>query len=514
MLVAEGFRISAKKYPEKMALIFKDLRITYRELSSRVNRVSNMLLELGLKEGDRVAILCSNRIEFLETAMGCARVGIAWVPINCRFVETEIEYAINNSGAKAIFMGEGFSDKVCRFVQKLLNVKECTCVVIGDRVPKGMVNFREGVDRSAGTDPPVKAEEKDILYVGYTSGTTGFPKGVLISQRNRVTASLYWALEYGLTGDDVTLHAGPLYHSAPMTFSLLHLYMGGTVCLMPEFQEEEFLGQIEKEQITNAFVVPTMLNRIINLPSKVRERYDTSSLRVLICNASSLSTEVKEGAMKFFKHTHLNEFYGATESGIITSIKHWKHPQKIQSVGLPMFETEIRILDDDGNDVPVGQVGEIYFKSPTRFNGYHDMPEATAEAFRGDWQTLKDLGRLDEEGFLYIVDRKKDMIKSGGVNIYPREIEGVLYTHPKVMDAAVIGVPDQLWGEAVKAIIILKQGRKATAEEIIQFCQGKLAGYKIPKSVDFTTEFPRTAVGKILKRELRAPFWKDKAIKV
>ena len=162
----------------------------------------------------------------------------------------------------------------------------------------------------------------------------------------------------------------------------------------------------------------------------------------------------------------------------------------------------------------MGQVGEIYFKSPTRFNGYHDMPEATAEAFRGDWQTLKDLGRLDEEGFLYIVDRKKDMIKSGGVNIYPKEIEGVLYTHPKIMDAAVIGVPDQLWGEAVKAIIILREGQKATEEEIIQFCQGKLAGYKIPRSVDFTTEFPRTAVGKILKRELRAPFWKDKAAKI
>jgi long-chain acyl-CoA synthetase len=290
--------------------------------------------------------------------------------------------------------------------------------------------------------------------------------------------------------------------------------MGGTVCLMPEFQEEEVLRLIEKERITNAFLVPTMLNRILNLPPQVRERYDTRSLRVLICNASPLPTKIKENTMAFFQYTHLHEFYGATESGIITNIKHWKHPEKVQSVGLPIFETDVRILDDQGNDVPVGEVGEIYFKSPTRFSGYHEMPEATKGVFREDWQTLNDLGKLDEEGFLYIVGRTKDMIKSGGVNIYPKEIEDVLHNHPKVMDAAVIGIPDEHWGEAVKAVIILKEGHAATAEEIIQFCHGKLASYKIPRSVDFAKEFPRTAVGKILKREIRAPFWKDRAVKV
>jgi acyl-CoA synthetase (AMP-forming)/AMP-acid ligase II len=283
---------------------------------------------------------------------------------------------------------------------------------------------------------------------------------------------------------------------------------------MPDFQEEEVLKLIEKEEITNVFLVPTMLNRILNLPEQVREKYNTRSLRVIICNASPLPTKTKQDAMAFFKDSPLHEFYGATETGILTSIKHWKYPEKKQSVGLPIFETEVCILDDEGKNVPVGQVGEIYFRSPTRFNGYHGMPEATAEVFRGEWQTLNDLGKLDEEGFLYIVGRKKDMIKSGGVNIYPKEIEDVLHTHPKVMDAAVIGIPDEHWGESVKAIIILKDGQIATGEEIIQFCQGKLASFKIPQSVDFAEEFPRTPFGKILKRELRAPFWKDKSVKV
>ncbi len=514
MLIAEGFRVSAKKYPQKIALNFNGEKITYREMNVRVNQVSNMLLGLGLKHGDRVAILCLNRNEFLETALGCARVGIAWVPVNCRFVGSEIEYVINNSGAKAVVIGEQFTNKVGGIIQKLINLKENTCIVIGEDVPEGMVSFRKAVDASPQQEPPVKAEETDILYVGYTSGTTGFPKGALISQRNRVTASLFWALEYGLTADDITLHAGPLYHSAPMTFSLLHLYMGGTVCLMPEFQEEEVLRLIEREGITNAFLVPTMLNRILNLPLGVRERYNTRSFRVLVSAASPLPTKLKEGTMAFFNHTRLHEFYGATESGVITNIEHRKHPEKVQSVGLPIFETEVRILDEQGNDVPPGEVGEIYFKSPTRFGGYHEMPEATRAAFRGEWQTLNDLGRLDEDGFLYIVGRTKDMIKSGGVNIYPKEIEDVLHNHPKVMDVAVIGIPDEHWGEAVKAIIILKEGHTATAEEIIQFCQGKLASYKIPRSVDFAKEFPRTAVGKILKREIRAPFWKDRAVKI
>jgi acyl-CoA synthetase (AMP-forming)/AMP-acid ligase II len=473
-----------------------------------------MLLGIGLKRGDRVAILCNNTNEFLEVAMGCARVGIAWVPLNSRFVESEIEYVVNNSGAKAIVMGQRFAEKVGRIIQNFISVRENTCVVIGDQVPKGMIGYQEAVGSSSETDPPVKAEETDILYLGYTSGTTGFPKGALISQRNRVIASLFWALEYGLSADGITLHAAPLYHSAPMTFSLLHFYMGGTVCLMPDFQEEEVLKLIEKEEITNVFLVPTMLNRILNLPEQVREKYNTRSLRVIICNASPLPTKTKEDAMAFFKDSRLHEFYGATETGILTSIKHWKYPEKKQSVGLPIFETEVCILDDEGNNIPVGQVGEIYFRSPTRFNGYHGMPEATAEVFRGEWQTLNDLGKLDEEGFLYIVGRKKDMIKSGGVNIYPKEIEDVLHTHPKVMDVAVIGIPDEHWGESVKAIIILKEGQIATGDEIIQFCQGKLASFKIPQTVDFAEEFPRTPIGKILKRKLRAPFWKDKAVKV
>ena len=514
MLVAEGFRISSKKYPHKIALIFKDERITYLELNARVNRVSNMLLELGLKRGDRVAILCWNKSQFLETALGCARIGIAWVPVNCRFVESEIEYVVNNSGAKAAVMDEVFADKVGHIIPNLIHVKDNTCVVIGDPVPQGMVSFQRAVDRSPDKDPPVKAEETDILYLGYTSGTTGFPKGALISQRNRVIASLFWALEYGLTADDITLHAGPLYHSAPMTFSLLHLYMGGTVYLMPEFQEEEVLRLIEKEGITNAFLVPTMLNRILNLPPQGGARYDFRSLRVLICNASPLPTKVKEGTMAFFRHAHLHEFYGATESGIITSIKHWKHPEKVQSVGLPIFETEDRILDDQGNEYPAGEVGEIYFKSPTRFGGYHEMPEDTKNAFPGRMADPERHGKARRKWFSVHCGQDKDMIKSGGVNIYPKEIEDLLHTHPSVMDVAVIGIPDEHWGEAVKAIIILKEGYTAAAEEIIQFCHGKLASYKIPRSVDFAREFPRTAVGKILKREIRAPFWKDRAVKV
>jgi len=515
MLMGEGFAVSAKKYPRKTALIFEDKRISYRDLDAKVNKVANMLLGLGLERKDRVAILCGNRNEYIETAMACARIGMAWVPLNSRFVESEIEYVVNNSEAKAIVCGEKYAAIVHRTVLNLKSVTASTCIVIGDNVPSGMVNFQDAVNRADGTTPSVRAEETDILYVGYTSGTTGFPKGALIPQRNRVIAALMWGLEYGLGSDDITLFASPFYHSAPMTFALLHLYMGGTICIMPSFKEEEALMLIEKEKVSNAFLVPTMLGRILNLPSEVKDKYDTSSLRTIISAASPLTTSIKNGAMAFFKYSRLHEFYGATESGVVCSIRHWEHPEKKQSVGLPIFETSIRILDDNGNDLPVGKVGEIFFRSPTRFDGYYGMPEATAESFMGDFQTLGDLGRLDEEGYLYIVGRKKDMIKSGGVNIYPKEIEDVLNKNPKIQEASVIGVPDEQWGESVKAIIICKDGVGTTEEEVIQYCQGKLASYKIPKSCDFLTgDFPRTPFGKILKRELREPYWKDKKIKV
>jgi fatty-acyl-CoA synthase/long-chain acyl-CoA synthetase len=296
-----------------------------------------------------------------------------------------------------------------------------------------------------------------------------------------------------------------------MFFCLNRLVVGGTVCIMRQFDAEGALRLIEEKRITNTFMVPTMYNFILELPESTRQRYNVGSMRVLICAGAPLPTRVKEGAIQFFHHAGLIEFYGLTESGIATYLQPSDQLRKIRCAGKPFWGVEIRLLNDMREEVSVNETGEVVLRSPYMMEGYYKRGK---ERFEGDWFCTGDLARQDEEGYFYIVDRKIDMIISGGENIYPAEIEEILYSNPKILESAVIGIPDEKWGESVTAAVALKQGESANEDEIVEFCRARLAGYKIPRRVIFLAELPKSSAGKILKRVLREEYWKNKEAKV
>ena len=320
----------------------------------------------------------------------------------------------------------------------------------------------------------------------------------------------------GIMPDDKYLLIMPLFHSNSVWHSNLLLFIGGEVCIYPSggFNPKEILEIIEKEKVTCTNMVPTMSNLVLSLPDK--DKYDVSSMRWLVSSSAPLLTKTKEELFSFFKHSKLYEGYGSTETGAVTSLSPEDQLRKIRSIGKPYFSQEVRLLDPYGKDVPVGEVGELYSRGPTQMSGYNNDPEKTKKAFIGEWLSAGDMARMDEEGYLFLVDRKQDMIISGGENLYPTEVEEVLSKHPKIHELAVIGVPDEKWGETVKAVIVLKPGEEATEEEIIKFCEGKLAGYKKPKSIDFipAAEMPKNPTGKILRRPLKEKYWRGKDVKI
>lgn len=494
--------------PEKVAVIFQNRRITYDELNRRANMVAHALLKLGLKRGDMVSYMLNNCPECIELMFGLNKAGIGLAPINMRFVGSEIEYIVNNSDTKALFVGEEFADRVKEVKNRFEKVGPNNYVSIGKKNIDGMIPYEEFLAGASDQNPGVEQREENIFFIGYTSGYTGKPKGAVILNKHfdRMIASS--AVEFGLTGNDVMLLVMPLFHVNSIGLSSLQLCLGGTVVLAVPFNPAEILELIDREKATCTSLVPTMFYFIMLLPDEVKNKYDMSSLRFLWTSSAPLTTNMKEWILSFFKNAGLFEMYGSTEIGAVTNLRPKDQFRKIRCCGKVTIGNKIRLLDDNGYDVPAGQVGELYVKQDNRwFKEYYKNPEATSKAFRGEWMTVGDMARMDEEGYYSIVDRKNDMLISGGENVYPVEIEEVMSKHLKIAQVAVIGVPDDKWGEAVKALIILKKDETATEKEIIDWCRERLAGYKIPKSVEFRDSFPISPIGKIIKRELRAPYW-------
>jgi acyl-CoA synthetase (AMP-forming)/AMP-acid ligase II len=297
-------------------------------------------------------------------------------------------------------------------------------------------------------------------------------------------------------------------------FTLAQLSLGGTATVLPKFDPLDAVRVMKEQKITWSFMVPFMYNAILSLPEEEKRRQDFEALRFFISAASPLPTGVKNHLLDTFPHVGLHEFYGATEAGVVTNLKPSEQRGKIRCVGKPILDMEVKVLNEMGNEVPAGEVGLLYMRGPTLFNGYYGSPDKTAAAFKDSWCTLGDLARLDDDGYLYIVDRQKDVIKSGGVNIFPAEIEEVLTLHPQVFEAVVVGVPDQKWGEAVHAIVVPKSDHKATPDELLAYCRENLASYKVPKSLEFRSDLPRNPGGKVLKRVLRDEFWENHEVRV
>ncbi|BBO30151.1 acyl-CoA synthetase (plasmid) [Alteromonas sp. I4] len=499
--------IYAKQNPNKPAFIMAKTQevVTYRQLDERSNRAAHLFRSLGLHVGDHISILLENSAQFFEVVWAAQRSGLVYTAISTHLKPDEIAYIVDNSDAKALITSDKYLEMVQQAEKNTPNLR--STIVIGSS--RG--NFVNYFDSTASLpDTPVSDQcaGTDMLY---SSGTTGCPKGVTVSLSGEgietIPAVMTGMMQYyGLGEDTVYLSPAPLYHAAPLRFNMLTMFAGGTCVIMTKFDEVEALELMEKYKVTHAQWVPVMFTRMLKVQNK--ETYDLSSLRVAIHSAAPCPPDVKLQMIEWWGPI-LDEFYSCTEGVGLTSInsEEWlSHPQ---SVGKAKVGT-IHILDDDGNAVRPGVVGNIYFSDGPEFS-YHKDPEKTLSA-RNEvgWFSVGDMGYVDEEGYLYLTDRKSFMIISGGVNVYPQEVENLLVTHPKVFDVAVVGVPNSDLGEEVKAVVQLVPEATPTeqlATEIIEFCKARLSHIKCPKSIDFDPQLPRYPNGKLYKKKIRDVYW-------
>lgn len=493
---------AVSNYPDKVAIVFEGKRFTYREFNDRVNSLANGLLDKGVKKGDKVAILLRNSNEFIESYFATVKIGGVVVPVNFRLTAREIAYIVDNADAGVFIYGEEFRETIGSVRPELSKVEQY--LFVGKDVPDETIEFTKLINEYPNSEPDIEVLEDDDCELMYTSGTTGRPKGSLLTHRNVTWGVVNMMMARGDRAEDKVLIVNPLYHIAGLNSHLIpRIGVGATIVLMRAFNAEEVMETIEKERITAVGGVPTMYNFILQLPGL--EKYDTSSVTTITSGGSHLLKKTKNGLLKLFPNAGgVFDVYGCTElTSALTVLSGQDSLRKPKCVGKPPAFNEVRVINNEGEDVAVGKVGEVICKGPIVMKEYYKNPEATSKAIHDGWFYTGDLAKVDKEGYLYLVDRETDMINSGGENIYSKEVEDVLDEHPKVEEVAVIGVPDEQWGESVKAVVVPKSGEKLTEEEVIDFCKGHLASYKKPKSVDFVDALPRNPFGKVLKRELR-----------
>ena len=493
--------------PDKVALIDEDgRRRTYAELNRRANRCCSALVAAGLRRGDRCLHMHHNRIEAAELGHALRKLQIVTTPINWRLRGAEIAYLLNDSGASLIVAGEEFHDAIDEARPAVENAQARGWWLFGDGpAPSGWELYEKRLAAADESEPPPPPELTGPTMV-YTAGTTGNPKGAYRPTGTRLEVILQWIQTFGFSSDDVHLLAGPGYHSAPGAFSALQGLIGATTVMMHRFDAATALRLIAEHRVTTTFMAPMLVKRILDLPEPIRAAHDVSSLRALVVAAAPFPADLKRRAVDYFGDC-VFEFYGATETGIVTVIGPGELLQHPDSVGRPFPGVEIRLLDEEGNEVPDGEPGELWSRSGQLLVQYYNKPDATAKNTRDGFFSVGDIARRTADGYIEICDRKIDMVISGGVNIYPAEIEAVLALHPAVEDCAIIGVPDEEWGEALKAVVKLRPEMAATPEQLIAWCGERLAGYKRPRSVDIVDEFPRDAAGKLVKRRLRDRYW-------
>ena len=503
----------ARDAPEAAALCDARRTVTWGEWNDLANRLADALARRGVQRGDKVGVRMQNRVEWFVVNAALSKIGATRVAIAWRLHPREVRYILESSGARAVvFDDEDVEELRAAFVDDRgapLPLLDVFISVAATSAP-GVIAY--GRLLTEGTAAPrLSARNADVIV--YTSGTTGRPKGVQHkrpaddAQRDALAAisdQLKRAIPY--RKGDRNLLAAPLNHAAAPSSALATHARGGTVYVLRKFDAEESLRWIARHRITVTFMVPTMLNRILCLPEEVRARHDVSSMRIITTGASVCPVDLKRKVMRYFGPC-LYESYGSTETGLITLLTPADQERRAASCGRLLDGVDVRVVGDDGRALPRGAVGQIFIRSPMTINAYVGEDALDAEVTQDGYFTAGDVGRLDEDGFLYILDRKKDMIISGGVNIYPAEIETALREHPSVLDAAVFGVPNADWGEEIKAVCEPVPGRRVGEPELLAFVAERLAGFKRPRTIEFVLELPRNAAGKVLKRELRAPYW-------
>ncbi len=499
--------INAGNNPDKMAYIGLERSMTYGQLRERARTLAKSLYRLGVRPGDQVALMSYNYPENAEVSNALAYLEVGSVPIGFRMKPPEIEYIVDNSDSRIVIFWHEFADRILPFKKKYKKVLPDGFISFGGSPVDGALDFESLFEDPPDMDldnlPPAKEAGSSMIY---TSGTTGRPKGAARStdfvNRPGVMDYLFGTISFfNMDANEIHLVCCPLYHSAPFYFGTITFFLGGTTLYQPRFDPEQFLELVDKYKVTSTHLVPTMITRLLEVPKAFTDKLDLSSLRSVVCGAAPLFPEYKLAFLDRFGPC-LYEYYGSTETGLNTGITPEEMRERPGSVGKPFLNNELIIYDEAGNEVPDNERGVLYMKNPIMMDGYYKNDNATTETFRGKFMTVGDVAVRDEEGYYFIVDRIKDMIIRGGVNIYPAEVEEVLTTMPGIADVAVVGKPDKELGETVAAFVV-RQDSQISEEDITAYCSKEMANQKIPTTLIFTDEIPRSPTGKILKRDLR-----------
>jgi acyl-CoA synthetase (AMP-forming)/AMP-acid ligase II len=528
MILTETLKKARKFFPQKEAIVCEGKRWTYQEFYDRINHLSHSLKAFGMKKNDKVAILHPNCHSFLEAYYGITQIGAISVPINYRLSPGEIAFILQDSESKILISDPMFQKSVDSIREEIPKIEKIiwTGEGIANKEPCDL-NY-EKLLQQANSDTIRDVDindinDEDTAQIYYTSGTTGRPKGVMLSHKNVMTHALGTIAEVRLTDSDVWIHVAPLFHLADAWATWAVTWIGGTHVLVREFDPKIVLETIEREKVTLTNLIPTMLNLMVNHPDV--GKYDYQSLRVLLSGGAPIAPQVVRKIVEIFKCDYI-QTYGMTETSPYLTLSILKdHLTKLSyedqlrfksKTGREFIGVELKVVNDRGEEIKKDEkeVGEIIVKGDIVTKGYWKLPEETEKSIKDGWLYTGDMAVIDEEGYVTIVDRKKDMILTGGENVYSTEVENVLYMHPAILECGVVGVPDQKWGEAVKGIVVLKPGQKATEQEIIQFCKDRMAHYKAPKSIDFIEALPRTGSGKIHKKGLREKYWEGYEKKV
>jgi acyl-CoA synthetase (AMP-forming)/AMP-acid ligase II len=505
MTLDEIARRNGLRFPHKPALIMGERSRTWRELDSRVDRLANALRAQGLKPGDFVAVLLTNAPEFVEIYFGLARAGLVAVPVNYRLTPGELAQILGHARPALFIVGAAFLDKANELETRLPGLRRW---VVGEGQLPGARSYEQLLQDSA-ADPVVSpAQASDTFAIFFTSGTTGLPKGAMVSHRNLTANAFNQFVADGSLRDDVNLVSTPLYHMGAVFMAVTYMMLGCTQVILEYFDPAEWLQTVQRRRASVALLVPTMINAVINHASL--PACDLSSLRLVFYGGGPMPPAVLRRALERLR-CGFTQGYGLTETLEATFLVAADHvldgselqEKRLASAGREAVDAEIRIVGADDRDLGPNEVGEVLVRSRSVISGYWGMPEETAKTIRNGWFYTGDLGYLDEERYLFLVDRVKDMVISGGVNIYTKEVESVLYSHPAVLEAAIIGLPDEEWGEVVTAAVVVRPGMSVAAEELIEHCKQSLSSYKKPRVVAFLEELPKNPSGKILKRELR-----------
>ncbi len=506
MLTGDMLRRSAERFPDKPAILWQGAALSYRALDHAANRLANRLISLGLKKGAKIGIICRNRTEYGIAFFGVARSGCVLVNISVLYAPDELAFVLDKADVELLIYEDLFSEKVNAVRDQLAKISRY--VVIG-QAGEGADGFEAFV--AAGSDgyPDIEIHEDDPFCMTYTGGTTGRPKGVLCSHRNRAVTAHTVMVEEAIDPRDIVGVVTPMFHVAALNIMFQPAILAGaTTTMLSKWDVADFAAMAKSVGMTAAFMVPTQISMVVS-----NENFDVDNFkawRKLSFAGAPMPGWVQRAVMEKLPDIRMTQIYGQSEMGVLTSLRHWDLPEKLGSIGRQVYNADVAVVDTEGRPVKPGEIGELVSRGDNVMLEYYNEPEQTTAFMKHGWAWTGDVGTIDSEGFITLVDRSKDMIISGGENVYPKEIENVIYEHPDVFECAVFCVPHDKWGEVPAAYVVLRDGAGVDEDALIEFCAERLARFKRPRIMKFVDDFPKTAIGKIQKNLLREPYWEGR----